>query len=64
MIVSPLIVVVCCLIKSEINLPRFATVPVENVEVLNGALQMIQNLAERVGRLRSRPVVSLARSHL
>ena len=44
----------------------------ENLEVLNGALRMTQNLAEQVGRLRSRtggfpwsfPSLNLDRSYL
>ena len=35
----------------------------ENVEVLNGALFMTQNAADRVSRLRSRTVVSPGCSH-
>ena len=41
----------------KIHRPRFATASfseTENVEVLNGALFMAQNVAERVSRLRSR----------
>jgi hypothetical protein len=63
-ILSPLVVVFCWLLK--IHRPRFERVSVsetENVEVLNGALFMTQNAADRVSRLRSRTVVSPGCSH-
>jgi len=66
---SPLCVV--CFYKSEVKGPRLTRVPSENVKVLNGALQMTRNPAERVGRLHPRlgrfawsfPSLNLDRSH-
>jgi hypothetical protein len=51
-IYSPLMVVLCWLIKVKLTSTGFPQGPVgatKDLEVLNGALRMTQNLAEQVG---------------